>query len=55
MNSMKLFHLDDYSYQINQMVSRSVKIIVDASELALESNALFYELAYTHIKHPICL
>lgn len=32
-----------------------LNIISEGSELALEANGLFYELAYTHIKHPICL
>lgn len=32
-----------------------LNIISEGSELALEANGLFYELAYTHIKYPICL
>lgn len=32
-----------------------LNIISEGSELALEANGLFYELAYTHINHPICL
>lgn len=37
---------DDYSYHGQSI---RLNIISEGSELALEANGLFYELAYTHI------
>lgn len=38
-----------------QSIRLNILVISEGSEQALEANGLFYELAYTHIKYPICL